>query len=201
MRRCSTCHEVKDVETEFWRAKGEPLDREYTCKSCKRAFLARLHQRRMRDPATRAELRRKGRERQKRRWQRIKADPERHRRFKEHRRMDDKLRRARKGALTRKVSRTPSDRKHPPLLPAKPFAQYVVAYVDRRVNDPDGGCSHLGACQSIGIDDRTVRAYRADQYKWVRFGVVDKVLTATGASWEDIWSKAEYPEVHERLNG
>lgn len=170
--------------------------------------------------AKRAEYRRRYREQnrdaylaaQRRYRERLRQDPERHARHLENTRIAYRLRQERKGKPARQTSQPPKiklvAREEQVLLPAAPLAAAVeraiasaqgvhLAEVHTATGGgrSQGGRSREDLCAKWGISSRTLRDWREEPGRQVQLATADRVLTATGLLWHDVYDPAEHPEV------
>lgn len=211
-RVCCECRQTKDLEHDFYKARriamGTPKDWNYQCKKCKTAQLQELTRRQRADPqrgpelrAMYARLRREWRARnpdkeranRDRYWARLRKDPERYTRALENRRIEYRLRAEREGRSVRALSTAKMGREHLPKLPAKPLSELL----DVLVTQYDGDTEALG--RALNFSSRNLRAWRTGEREEVQFDVADRILTAAGLMWWEVWTEDEYPELHMRL--
>jgi hypothetical protein len=98
-----------------------------------------------------------------------------------------------------------------PRLPAKPLGQLLERIVmrvqARRVNGIEDTARvqkcRDDICAEYGTTGRTLYAWSHGEREMVDYGTADRVLTATGLNWWDVWDPTElqrdYPEIYERL--
>lgn len=206
-RVCCECKQTKDLERDFYRARklliGSPTDWGYQCKSCKAAQAARLVATRKADPWI-AKKDREKHARWMREWRRrnpgrdratrqryvegVRKDPVRRARLLENARIDYRLRAEGEG---RAVVRSLPAQRGPEGLPRLPVAP-LVALVERLAADTT--VSELAG--RLGFHERQYRAWK-HEYKYVNFETADRVLTAAGVLWWEVWDEDKYPGLHE----
>ena len=220
VRRCSGCKQVKGLtRRNFYLIrsvpKGQrprPVDFGWHCKPCTTARTTEINRRRANDPVTREEMRAKRRAWQRewrrknpeayraaqRRW-RAKAirDPEMHARMLENARIQHRLRRERAGLPVREPRPNELETSIGSNLPAKPLANVIERYVNRRqalllTRGVPKGESREVICEELGITSRTLRDWRSGGRRYVRAGAADVVLTALGLHWWDVWHCDEH---------
>jgi hypothetical protein len=218
IRRCCNCRKPKDLERQFYLAKPALLDvgtgisaYSYECSTCKCETVARIKTEALQDPARVESYRATNRAKTRRYRAKLYADPERHRRYLEGLRVAYRAKAEGEGRMPRRVRTAQRNPDELPKLPSAPLAAFVdeLVRIERGKHDLVGvvgrgrhglnGASVKAVCASLGIDERMLRAWRTGERTSVQFDVADRVLVASNASWEDIWSAGEYPEVHERL--
>lgn len=133
---------------------------------------------------------------QKRRWARVKADPERHAALMEKQRMDARLRRERREGITlneirrRRAKRTVPDRAV--TMPALQLALAIDGAAAREagpVDENNHGGRLAAVCLRCELNERTVWAWRTGERPRVELAVADRVLVALELLWWDIWNE------------
>ena len=216
VRRCKHCRRWLAQAEEFFQVRtrhetGHPKSWDPRCRECRNAkrradwratppeqrhaFLHDRWERIKSDAEMLAERRAKNAEMQ-RRWRqqnpeasravtrryraKLKRDPKRWAEEVDKRRMRDRLRAEQQGKPRRPAKHDPSD--HMPFLPVGPLPDFVLRHV-RHDDDLEV------ACKRLGFDVRTLNEWRAGVRRVARFGVVDRILVATGMNWWDIYEK------------
>lgn len=207
VRRCFTCHEVKDLERDFGslRLKKHPEwhhGKDRRCKVCRyrevrarektpagkarRRMLVRRYQARHPDRV---------KARAKRYWQKVKNNPVRHAQINEDARMRKRLRREREGKIP--VERKGSARLRQPkarsYLPVGPLLELVEGFIDRRRKE---GSPETDSCRELRVDPRTVRAWRSGQYQSVRLGKADSIAVAAGTHISVVYPPEQFPALY-----
>lgn len=194
-RRCPCCAQVKPLTAEHWspvkRGEDGSVEKWYSwCKPCTTAIhreryhsdpeyrrrhavhSARVHERvreRMRTDAEFAEQTRQA-------WR------ERTKRYRERLRQADEQP---EGEVVR-MSQAGGER-----IPSAP----LVAAIDREVERSDRPVGVV--CESIGVNERRVTAWRSGEYKLVALDLVDRVLIGLDLLWWEVYSPDEFPQVAE----
>ncbi len=196
-KRCKTCQ--------------APLNARYSAASRERMTPERLAERRRKD-AERARRKRATEEgrlknvERCRRWRAAVAkSAERRRREREAQRIRHRLRAERAGRAVVRSARVIDEKAaQEPLLPAGPLAEFIermIAAERARLNwlpEPlRRGHDNFreSVCARLGIDARTLYAWRKGQREGAHLDVVDRVLTRSPYHWWDVYDPAEHPEV------
>lgn len=226
-RVCRSCKQTKDLEHGFYCDRrgenDEPVRWSHECKVCTKERTNAYYHEKMSIPhlaeRERARQRRnvrswraRNREREhaaKRRYRaKLLKDRARHARILENRRIRTRARRESEGKPTNRRMKTATKASDSlPKLPAAPLAALVDEHVRRVQAEHDlergdhnlNGASAKSVCSSLGIDERMLRAWRTGERVSVQFDVADRVLTALGVQWHDVWDPDAYPDVAERL--
>lgn len=216
MRRCSKCHEVKELDVDFYVEKrdadGFIAKRTYICNTCATERTTALHRQRLLDAATadqeranrlawrrswRARNRERYRETQRRYKARVKADPVRNARRLEAARIAYRLRAERAGRpfKTHQRPQHPPPERRFPRLPAAPLLNAVEKHVKLH------GLTEVNA--DLGVDERAVRRWRkgvdAGKSPTTTFNDAERALIALGLNLWDVWPEDEYPNIYKRL--
>lgn len=88
----------------------------------------------------------------------------------------------------------------PSRLPVAPLMERVVAYVERHAERNE--CGQLLAepvLLRLGISVRRYYEWRNGRTLHLQFDIADKVLTAAGWDWLDVWDRDSCPELVEAL--
>lgn len=192
-------------------ATGDDKPRAY-CKACCRARKKRYYAEGRftknaeveRDRNRRYQARHKERKlRQHREYlERVKADPEKHKRLLETRRMAYRLKLEREGITPRPAKRH-EDRR---LIPSAPLATLIARIKEERevvaalIDDPDYG-NLAEVCRDLGTNDRHYRHWRDGSYPNVTVTVADRVLMAADVRPRDIYSPDDHLEALALLEG
>lgn len=218
VRRCSPCGEIKDLERDFYNTINPEKQpdwtkrKAYVCKGCTIKRTGAYFRRIMADPVTRAEYRAKhagwrrawrnrNRERDleshRRWWQRMMADPERHRRYLESVRLGYHLRKERRGEQSRprNSAQRPAAEEGFSALPAFPLGDAVCALAERE------GIDFATACARMETPERTVFAWVQREREIVQFDVADRALTRLDLFWWEVWPPDAYPDVQRIFEG
>lgn len=213
VRRCCLCVEVKDLERDFYRNTTGPAsgakDWSYRCKGCDQEHAKGIEKRQRQDAVAGVVVRIKDRQRKR---QEREDNPEPHRqacrRHRERLRRDGKawtryletqriayhLRKERGSGMTaRRLSTARLNRDALPYLPAAPLLDLLETMAEAR------GCTMKDLAAEFGFSPRRLRGWRNGEYERTRFDVADRILTAVGLQWWDVWPAEDYPELHERL--
>lgn len=204
-RYCDACQSRREAPPLCRKCGERPVRRRlaHLCESCAETAAARrreLHrlnsrERRARDlEAARAEARV--------RWHAMHADPVRHARELERRRMAYRAKRFQQGLVVRESGAGEAGRG--PSLPGPPLAAAVRAYEarQRRGRNPfavvDSEGDRFGqlavVCERAGVNERVLAHWASGQ--GVSLPLADRVLTRLGLAWWEVWSEES---VHEPL--
>lgn len=93
------------------------------------------------------------------------------------------------------IRHLPSARMARDVLPALP-AMPLVNLLDRMA-ESRGSVDELAS--ELHFSPRNLFAWRVGERQYVRFDVADRILTAAGLLWWEVWTEEEYPELHEAL--
>lgn len=123
-------------------------------------------------------------------YERIRKDPAKWAAHLERQRLNYRLRRERLGLpVTR---RAPGQQAHTsgvgPEIPGEPLFRFVVAHVDRRLQQMVWE-NELEAVEKLGVSDKTLREWRRRRRKVVRAETADRLFTNMGVSWWDVYPK------------
>lgn len=206
VRRCSACRKVKDLERDFY--SNGPQRRLYRCKPCQVAHVADRTSAVRADPvqrpvflarraawqrAWRAANPEKQTEYDRRFRERLLADAKRHARALETERMARHLRNERKSgeplsgpARSGPLGPVPSD--DLPRLPAGPLASAIDDFALHAGDTLDA------VCQGLGIDPGQARAWRRGAIEEINFDTADRVLTALGVGWWEVYAGEHYEQ-------
>lgn len=128
--------------------------------------------------------------------ERVKADPERHERLKEARRMAYRLKREREGVEVRPANRPP-DRT---MIPAEPLAALVTRVLEERraiaeiIDEPLYGAMSV-VCRDLGLNERKYRAWCYGEYKSVTISLAEDVMLRADVDPSDVYSPDDHAEV------
>lgn len=207
---CLACMKEKPLVPENFplRSAHEPSG---VCRSCKNATKKRyaeegrltpspLEKRRAASRASRRRHRDK-RNREAREYKNaVKADPERHARYLETRRIAYRLKAEREG---RSVVSTPKARmatSGPSYLPSEPLAGLIDRAIARRaeiasVLDDPTATGVNAVCEDFGVSSRNYRRWRSRSQPHVRVGTAEAVLLAADVEWSEIYSYDDYAHI------
>lgn len=210
-RVCTLCNVSKPLnEDHFHVQRLDPINGKvlyrYMCRPCKRAYVRDQY---ATNPKRRADARRRAHEHTERIKVRMAEDAEfaaerkqRQREWKANRRRGQPdARRVDDGSPQRRASQPI------PYVPAGPLGQalerIVIREQARRSRGSETG-EEIGQaremiCAMLGTSSRSLYAWSRGERAMVSFSTADKVLTAAGLHWWDVWDPAEYPKVAERL--
>jgi hypothetical protein len=142
---------------------------------------------------------------------RVKADPAKHARFLEARRIWYRLKAEQEGRPLESISAPRAtmakgaDGRR--VLPSKPLAAFIDAKVatarefDKVLGIPAGDKDATGVsgmCRELGVNERRLRSWR-DGKENVTLTKAEAVLLAAGASWAEVWAPDDYPELYAGL--
>ncbi len=123
----------------------------------------------------------------------VKADPERHVRFLEVRRIEYVLRREREGhRVIKKLSSAKMLSDDRERLPVRPLLSVIDEIIEQRKMFYTIG----EVCADLGIDDRELRRWRTGECEQVDFNTAERALMAMGRDWEDVWPRQDYPAAY-----
>lgn len=206
VRRCCECAEVFPLTSEHFYVDGRNSLRN-RCRACDRAKQREAYHEMMKDPKraertrerTRAAKRRyaarhpdRVRQQQRDRMARLRSDPDVADQLRADARIDRRLRRERLGLAVRTPgARTPGSGL--PSVPARPLADAVVRYANsRRVRGVPRSLEDV--CAQLGIEPRTLYAWRVGERALAHFDIADAILQATELNWWDVWACHEHDD-------
>jgi hypothetical protein len=138
----------------------------------------------------------------KRRAQAVKADPQRHARDLERRRIEHALRAERNGTpQKKKLVNAKRVRTSPRFLPAAPLLNLVDRILDRRravdglLSDVEGAATAESVCADLGISSRERRHWRTGQQTKVRVGTAERILLNADVDWYEVYSYDDYAHI------
>ena len=208
VRQCFDCAGVKPLTKEFWPYKQNQY--QGICKDCtnakRRAHRAELKALGLVDVEAerrkKTEFSRKWREKNREKARalqraykaRVRADPERHARFRETERIAYRLRLERRGKTLEQVRGVKSIMAPEPrlqVLPSKP----IVDLIERRAKMTDLDVGQY--CETrLGFEARSLYRWRKEGLP-ISFNMADGILQALDLRWEDVWPRDEWPEAYE----
>lgn len=212
VRVCSHCHLPRDLGRTFYicrrKLKGNLTDYDSVCKKCRIKSIQKIAAARVATPEGRAEQqaewarhrkawRKRHPERSRaqiRRYrERLRKDPVRHAASLEIARINYRLKAEREGRGAIRAIASVRGADDLPRVPVQPLLAVLSDIAD------DGEDSWTDLSESIGVSDRSMRRWKTGEVTDVSFDTADRILTALGLLWFDVWNEADFPEVHARL--
>ncbi len=127
--------------------------------------------------------------------EKMKADPVRHAKFLEDRRIAYRLKH---GEDVRSARPRVSQQESPSFLPVGPIEQLVTARVEvRRTVDRLLGFDSLPGvigevCNELGVEERSYFAWRKGERDSLRIGQAERIIARAGVDWTDVYSFDDY---------
>lgn len=90
----------------------------------------------------------------------------------------------------------------PATLPVAPLAATVARHIERVAPAiGGGGCAWRDSClMDIGVHPRRYYEWTRGRSLTVHIELADRVLTALGLDWVEVWPRDEFPEFAARLD-
>lgn len=174
------------------RAAADPSVREQERQRERRARQRRLE----RDPERERAL---GRERTRRHLERINSDPKRRQEYLENARIYNGLRTLAKGGK-RHRPRVQLPHEVGGSLPAAPLGAFLDDYIERHQKAAkEAGLkpeTKAALCEALGAEERSARGWINGERAEVHFALADRVFTAAGVLWWEVYDADLYPEAH-----
>lgn len=220
VRLCRSCSEVKPLDGEHfngWRKDASTVAErwQYNCKPCQRRLIRRYgyvpvsqlppdeaaeRRARWRVKALRqiAKNPQVAKERQRRYARRVQADPVSREKRNELQRMYYRMRAEKAGrVITRRFAPRPEKTPRLPSFPVAVFVERLIAEqqaLEFRHQGTERDSARLIVCERLGIDERTLYAWRSGERTRAKFDAVDRVLVNSGALWFDVFDRDRFPE-------
>jgi hypothetical protein len=210
VRICRKCGELKDYERDFAIAlrgsDGSVTGRCYHCKPCNVEYKRERTREKKKNPGWalkdterqrvqrrkyRARDPEKARAQRRSYMDRVKANPQRHARFLEGRRIEYRLRAERLGRTVVALAGAKMAQDSLGQLPIEPLRPILRVEIARRES-----LEQFAA--DIGVASRTVKRWLVESDD-IQFGSADHVLTALDRMWWEVWTEDEYPEAYAKL--
>lgn len=194
VRRCTDCERIKPLTREFFRVRSQTNGVQFMgrCTVCLQRVKAEWDRRWWAEltPERRAKPRTPNPEASRaasERWRRkMMADPVKHARHLETRRIEHRLSREKRGGSIEDVrkarARTPAReprRRQLPVAPLLPFLEPRVKAV-----------GNAAVAELLGIEPRTLYAWRVGERQFMLFPQADQITTQLGLNLWDLWPEA-----------
>lgn len=130
---------------------------------------------------------------------RVKADPKRHARWLESRRIEHHLRQERRGKKTRPPSPKARKLREPRRVPSEPLVGLMEArlahlrQVDALTGEDEGQTMKL-LCERVGVDQRSFSRWRSKEALTCNIGTAERVLLELDIDWHEVYSYDDHSE-------